>query len=153
MKPISVDLYKKIVSITNQVKENFRRKGIVIPKENKNGTINVGHYTIAKTKDGFYEVLDYAGNSVVDQINLPQTAIMIANNLALGKFLDRALIDKDRQYGYALFEEQLETALAKRNSSLDLHDLRATKAVIAKGKKEVRRREIEQRFEKLRNLV
>ena len=148
-------LIKKILHVSNEVKEEFRKKGVAIPTINDNGSISLGYYTVTKNSGGFYNVLDYSGEAIVSQLNLPQTAAMVANNLALGKFVDSKLVDKDRRYGYALFEEdQAKRALAKSNKKdLDYFDLMLTKHMIAKAKKELYKSEIVKSFEKLRNLV
>lgn len=148
-------LIKKILHVSNEVKEDFRKKGIAIPTMNDNGSISLGHYTIKKGADGFYNILDYSGEAVVSQLNLAQTAAMVANNLAVGKFVDSGLVDKDRRYGYAVFEEeQAKRALAKSSKKdLDYFDLMLTKHMIAKAKKNLYKSEIVKSFEKLRNLV
>jgi len=149
---LTKDIYQKMVVISTQVKNNFRKKGLAIPVKNDDGTISIGNYTIKKT-GVFYSILDYAGAQVVDKINLPQTAILVANNLALGKFLDTAILQKDRQYGYAFFEEALETRLLRSKSKSNLIDVYETKAIKARHKKEFFRKDIERTFEKLRKLV
>ena len=53
MKKIPNDLYKKIVQVSTQVKMELRRKGIVVPVENKDGTVTVGNFLIVKKSDGF----------------------------------------------------------------------------------------------------
>jgi hypothetical protein len=40
---------------------------------------------------------------------------MLANRLALGRYLDDELLDADRRYGHALFEEELHLTLAERS--------------------------------------
>lgn len=148
-------LIKKILHVSNEVKEEFRKKGVAIPTINDNGSISLGNYTVTKNSNGFYNVLDYSGEAVVSQLNLPQTAAIVANNLALGKFVDVELVDKDRRYGYALFEEdQSKRALAKSSKKdLSYFDLMLTKHMISKAKKELYKSDIVKSFEKLRNLV
>lgn len=155
MKKIPDDIYKKIIKISDDVKKDLRRKGIVIPVKNTDGTVSVGYYTIKKLDDGTYIIESRSGDPVVDNINLPQTAAVIANNLALGKFKDTALIDLDRKYGFAVFDEQLYTkAVAKSNKkSLEYFDLVLTKCLIARAKKEKYKTTIVKSFEKLIKLV
>lgn len=151
--PLNRDIYKKIVLVTNTVKDKLRRKGVAIPIKNDDGSISFGSYTVRKNKDRFYSILDYSNNTIVDKINLPQTALLVANNLALGKFLDKELISIDQNYGYALFEEELETHLSRKKVSADIYSLRMAKALKAKYKKESCKKDIERSFEKLRKLV
>jgi hypothetical protein len=155
MKHITEDLYKKITRISDQVRNELRLKGFVVPVEHRDGSISVGRYTIKKTSDNFYSIMDYKNEIVVSKINLPQTAAIVANGLALGKFLDKDIIQEDRYYGYALFEEELHTrTLQKGNKiSLDKYGVSLSKYTRFKTKKELHRREIIKSFEKLRKIA
>jgi hypothetical protein len=155
MKPVTEDLYKKIVKVSTEVKKEFRSKGLVIPIENKDGSVTLDNFTINKDSNGFYAIINSRGHIVVEQINLPQTAAVLANGLALGKLLDNDLLKKDQEYGYALFDELLhEQAVGRSNKkSLDYFDLRLTKCMIARAKKEHYKSDIVKSFEKLIKLV
>jgi len=155
MKPVTDDLYKKIVKVSTEVKKEFRRKGLVIPVENKDGSVTLDNYTITKNLEGFYAIINSSGYTVVEQINLPQTAAVLANGLALGRFLDDDLLKKDQEYGYALFDESLHERAVRRSNekSLDYFDLRLTKCMIARAKKEHYKSDIVKSFEKLIKLV
>jgi hypothetical protein len=77
---------------------------------------------------------------------------MLANRLALGKYLDDELLDADRRYGHALFEEELHLTLAERNlksNNVDRADVMFTKFNIAKHRKEQHRKTIFNGFDKL----
>ena len=77
---------------------------------------------------------------------------MLANRLALGKYLDNELLDADRRYGHALFEEELHLTLAERNlksNNVDRADVLFTKFKIAKHRKEQHRKTIIIGFDKL----
>lgn len=147
MKEIPNHLYEKIVLLSKEIKDNFRKKGIVIPIKNEDDTISLGPYTVIKDTQGFYKIHDYRKEVIVERINLPQTAIMLANGLALGKFLDTTLLNKDQKYGYALFEETLHKHKTK---NIDLH---LAKHSSAKAKREYYQHDINTSFEKLRKLV
>ena len=155
MKKIPNDLYKKIVQVSTQVKMELRRKGIVVPVENRDGSVTVGSYLIVKDAEGFYSILDRDNDIVVDQINLPQTAVVLANNLALGRFKDLKLIDADKNYGYAAFDELLHMRAVEKSSkrSLEYFDVMLTKGMLARAKKESYRSDIVRSFEKLLNQV
>ena len=155
MKKIPNDLYKKIVQVSTQVKMDLRRKGIVVPVENRDGSVTVGSYLIVKDSEGFYSILDRDNDIVVDQINLPQTAVVVANNLALGHYKDIKLINADKNYGYAAFDEMLHMrAVEKSNKrSLEYFDVQLTKGMLARAKKESYRSDIVRSFEKLLNQV
>lgn len=148
MKEIPNHLYEKIVSLSKEVKDSFRKRGIVIPVKNEDDSISLGSYTVVKDNQGFYKIYDYRKEVVVERINLPQTAIMLANGLALGKFLDNKLLSKDQKYGYALFEETLHKNKTKKN--VDLH---LAKLSSARAKREYYQHDINISFEKLRKLV
>lgn len=155
MKTIPEDLYNKIVKVSKQVHNDLRLKGIVVPVKNRDGSIKIGSYTIIKTDSDFYEVLDHNFDPVIEKINLPQTAAMLANNLALGRFIDKGLLETDQNYGYALFEEQLQQRAIERSrkKSMEQFELASNKHRIAKTKKEIHKKDIVRSFEKLRNLT
>ena len=155
MQNIPDDLYNKIVKLSDTVKFDLLKKGVVVPVKNKNGSINVGHFKIVKTDNGYYNILSRSGDIVVDQINLPQTAAVLANGLALGKFKDDSLLDSDRRYGFALFDETLHRRSLENSSkkSLEYFDLMLTKSLIAKAKKDRYKQAVIKSFEKLINIV
>jgi hypothetical protein len=141
--------------MTAEVNNSLRRRGVVIPVENTDGSVSIGRYAVIKTPDRFYSIIDYRGHLVADKINLPQTAAVLANGLALGRFLDAKLLQLDRQYGYALFEELLYQNTVKNSSkkSLETYEISMTKYLIAQRKKEQHKGEIIRSFEKLKNLT
>ena len=152
MKQTPDDIYKKVKQLGLDVKEQLKRQGIIVPTKTLDGSIRVGYYTIKRNKTGFYSILNYSNESVVEFINLPQTAAMLANRLALGKYLDNELLDADRRYGHALFEEELHLTLAERNlksNNVDRADVLFTKFKIAKHRKEQHRKTIIIGFDKL----
>jgi hypothetical protein len=155
MKPIREEIYKKILKVSQTVEKDLRTRGIVIPTQNNDGTISVGSYMIVKNVDGYYFIKDRTNDVVVDQINLPQTAALLANSLALGKFADSKLIAEDKNYGYALFEEQLHKQALSRSKhrDIDYFHLAMTKFMISKAKKNVHKQSIVNSFEKLRKLA
>lgn len=147
-------LFRKLVVVSKQVKRQLENNGLAIPVDNHDGSITIGSYTIVK-KNGFYSILDFADDVIVDYINLPQTALILANNLALGKFLDNRVLNYDRQYGYSAFEEKLHQKTAECNvkKNVDRADMLFTKSSIHRAKKQAAKREIVRIFEKLRNIV
>ena len=152
MKQTPDDIYKKVKQLGLDVKEKLKRQGIIIPTKTPDGSIRVGHYIIKRNKTGFYSILNYRNEAVVDLINLPQTAAILANRLALGKYIDDELLDADRRYGHALFEEELHLTLAERNlksNNVDRADVMFTKFNIAKHRKNQYRKTIFNGFDKL----
>jgi len=154
MKQIPDHLFKKLEHITSEVKEKLKKKGIVVPSENTDGSISLGNYKILKKSSGFYSILDYGDRPVVEGMNLPQTAVIVANGLALGRFLDHRIVEKDRLYGYAVFEETAaKKGLQKVTADIDRYDLLTTKCLIAQAKKSKYKFEIDKDFEKLRKFL
>lgn len=154
MTQVDERIYRKITKLTNEVKTKLYRKGLVIPSKNLDGTISVGKYIITKTSDTYFQILEKNGDVLVDNINLPQTAAIVANSLALGQKVNKEILLKDQTYGSAVFEEllynhrienskedddRLQTMLIKKESNLQ--------------KKEVCKREIEESFQKLMRIV
>jgi hypothetical protein len=155
MRITAEELYKKFVEVSAEVREDFRCRGLVLPVSNKDGTISVGPYRIVKDRNDLYTIVDSKNRVEIDGINLPQTAIIMANDLALRKFLDRSIIKRDQEYGYALFKEQLYRRALQRskNQPIDRYDLMAAKNLINREKKERCRRDIEHSFEKLTKIL
>jgi hypothetical protein len=154
MTHLSDSVYRKLQVVTDQVKQQLQRKGVAIPVKNDDGSIALGHYTIVK-QDNFYAILDFSNEVIVDKINLPQSAAIIANGLALGKFVDTDTLNLDRQYGFCEFEELLYSKLAEKNldKNIDRADMMYTKKNINRDKKIKFKRSIMKRFEKLRNFA
>ena len=145
------DLYKKIVQLSNEVKQELRKKGLVVPNRNKDGSITLGSFTIVKDKENFYNILDKNGSSVLRNINLPQSAVLLANSLALGKQIDHSIVSKDRSYGFAVFEETLTKKAASKSSNLEKWDIMTTKNMIAQAKKNYYKEQIVSSFKNFEN--
>lgn len=148
----NTELYSKIRKITSDVNEQLKKNGVVAPIKNRDGSIKVGRYTIKKIPTGFYSIVDYSNEAIIEFINLPKSAAILANKLALGKFIDDTILNADRRYGHALFEEELQNQLAIKNikkNQLDKASLMYTKAKISRLKKEHYLEEIDRSFEKL----
>lgn len=154
MEQIPEQLYRQLKKISIEVKEDLKRKGIAIPVKNSDGSITVGLYTVQK-RGKQYQIRDYSGEIIIDQVNLPHSAIILANNLALGKFIDKDTLRLDRFYGYAAFEEELHKKSAERNikNNADRADVAYTKSAVNKSKKDRARAEIIKTFEKLKKFA
>ena len=152
MKTITEELYSKIKKVSESVRRELYKKGLVVPVKNNDGTITIGSYTIIKDGNGSFSVLDFTNEVILSGINLPQTAILVTNKLALGMYKDTELLEIDRRYGSADFEEQLyKRALERKpNSIISLY---ITKYDDAKLKKIEHKRTIIRSFEKLIKLV
>jgi hypothetical protein len=147
----SEDFYKKISQLTLDVKHTLRSKGLIVPVKNQDGTITLDRFTIVKDFDG-YAILDYDNEALIQRINLPQTAIIVANKMALGRYRDTELLEIDRQYGYCDFQEKLYRKTMPK-TDLERFSIYMTKYEIAQVKKQQFKQQIARSFEKLIKLV
>ena len=155
MKPVHQDLYKKITQVSTDVQESLRKKGVVVPVRNKDGSICVGKYKILKNSTGYYSIVDQYGDVTVEMINLPQTAAVVANGLALGKQKNDQLIESDKKYGYALFDEEVHNRAVELSvkKPLERFEIMLNKRDMARARKELYKNEVIKSFEKLIKLV
>jgi hypothetical protein len=58
MKIPSDEIYLKIQQISTNVKEKLKHQGIVVPVKKRDGSIQIGAYSIKKEGSGFYSILD-----------------------------------------------------------------------------------------------
>jgi hypothetical protein len=150
MNTIPEDLYNKIQKISENVRKELRSKGLVVPVQNSDGTVGIGPFSIKRDQYGYYAILDHTNDPIITGINLPQTAILVANRMALSYYRDDALLADDRRYGYADFEE----ALYKRGSKdLDRYGVYLSKYSQSRLKKQTYKRSITNSFQKLVKLV
>jgi len=152
MKITSDEIYLKIQQISIDVKEKLKHQGIVVPVKQRDGTIQIGAYRIKKDKSGFYSILDFRNEVIINRINLPQTAAIQANRLALGKYIDDDILQADTKYGHAYFDEELHTHMATQSlkkKDLDKAEMMYTKSTIAKYKKIQYLHEVKKCFDKL----
>jgi hypothetical protein len=152
MKITSDEIYLKIQQISTDVKEKLKRQGIVVPIKKRDGSIQIGSYSIRKDSNGFYSIVDFRNEVIINRINLPQTAAIQANRLALGKYIDDDILQADTKYGHAYFDEELHTHLAERSlgkKDLDKAEMMYTKSTIARHKKNQHMFEVKKGFEKL----
>jgi len=153
MKKIPNKLFQKVESLAKSVLTDFQRRGYVIPVEQHDGRIKIGAYIVGKNSNGFYSVTDNRNNVYVDNLNLKQTAALIANDLALGKILDKAIIDADKTYGYRLFDQQVyENAAKRKKNTLDQDVFYETRCNIARVQKEQAKQQIFNSFRKLTSI-
>lgn len=156
MYSISDHLLKKFKIVADTVKQDLKRQGLVVPTKNSDGSVSIENFTICKDKSGFYVIKNRVGDIVVDKINLPQTAALLANNLALGKWTNDEIYKLDQEYGYRLFETMLlkkNASLSIKKSNFDRADLLFIKLNISQKKVELAKNQIVSTFEKLRNIT
>lgn len=108
----SSSVYYKIQELTKQVKDDFKSRGFVLPTKSDNNDVRIGNYFVSKIDDQ-YRITNRFKEIVCDNINLPQTALLLSNSLALNGKLDRSLLEKDQQYGFNSFDRDNFDRLAK----------------------------------------
>lgn len=153
MKKIPSNVYNQFQLVAKQVLNDLKKRGHIIPIPGPNGSLKFEKFTVLKNSKGMYTV---RGEKIVyfEDINLPQTAAIIANDLALGKILDSNILKLDRDYGYRLFEEELyQKATARPKNSLDQFIMYDTRKRIAKARKQDIKDRITSSFRKLISIV
>jgi hypothetical protein len=147
-------LFRQVEILAKSVKDQLRKKGIVPPSRGNDGSYIFDNYKIKKEKTGFYSILNSKNETVVDKINLPQTAAVLANDLALGKWIDDKLVALDTNYGYKDFDCQVFRSAAARNKKkdFDLAICFETRCKIADSQRKMYKGEIIRQFDKLRRL-
>lgn len=151
---ITENLFRKFTSLASEVKEDLRSRGIVVPVSTKNG-VKIGNYLVIKLETGFYSVIDARGRIIHDRINLPQTALLLANDLALGKWGNVSLLEVDKEYGFSDFERTNYRRLSElyvKQRNWDKFEAVDTKCRAAEKRAERSMQLIMQSFEKLRHL-
>jgi len=147
-------LYQKIKDLTKKIKQDLRRKGMIIPTRKNKSIIRVGNYLIKRKENEFYSVVSVDGEIMADQLNLPHTAAIIANQLALKQQFDVSIVNRDREYGYACFEDQMYTR-AKERMDLDpyYNDIKVYKYQESGERAENLKKSIIAQFEKLNKVA
>lgn len=151
MKP-NKEIYTKLTQLNKDVKEHLKRQGVVVPIKKDEDTIQLDKFLIKKISNGFYNILNIRGHEIVKGINLPQTAVVIANKLALGKWLDLELLQYDKRYGFAAFDELVSKRSicnSLKKKEYDRAEVMENKYSISKHKKNYYKRLIVNDYQKL----
>lgn len=153
MKKIPSDVYNQFELVAKRVLTDLKTKGFVVPIREQNGSLKFENFTVVKNANGLYSVK--AGRlTYFEDINLPQTAAIIANDLAVGRILDSNIVNLDRDYGFKLFEEEIFRRASKRKkNTLDQTVFYDTRKQIAKAQKQAIKDRIMRSFKKLTNIV
>lgn len=151
----SIDkLFHKIKELARKAREDLRKKGIIVPSKQDDGSVKIGRYIIQRKNNDFYKVISIDGELMADNLNLPQTAVIVANHLALKNFLNKDVIEKDREYGYAYFEYQLYQR-AKERSLIDpdYFDVKISKFEDSGEQADFYKKQIVEQFDKLKKIA
>lgn len=147
-------VFWKIKELSVRIKTEFLKKGLAIPTKTLDGNVRVGRYVIGKQANEFYSVKTLDGETVVQNLNLPQSAVVIANTLALKKVLDKNIIEKDTEYGYAYFEHQLyKRAVERTKEDPTYYDVRMSKFENSGERAEDCKAAILHQYDKLRKIA
>lgn len=147
-------VFWRIKELSRKIKAEFLKKGIILPSKHSPGKVRLGKYFIEKQENQFYCVKSLDGEVMADNLNLPQSAVIIANTLALKNYVDKNIVDKDREYGYAYFEHQLyKRALERTKEDPTYFDIRLSKFEGSGDLAEDYKTEILYYFEKLNKIA
>jgi hypothetical protein len=148
------NILEKVQVLADSVKEDLRKRGVIVPKKHKDGSIQFDRFLVVNKKTGWH-ILDSRTETIVGPINAPQTAIVAANSLALGRTVDDKLLENDKWYGFKHFDEEVYTNSAKnsiKNKNWDKADWCFTRASIAKVQKEQYMSYIMSSFNRLKTI-
>jgi hypothetical protein len=146
-------IFNRVQQVAKSVKEELREKGQVLPVKEKDGSINFDGVRVRKVKNTFYTIYDRYNIPVVENLNLLQTAVVLANGIALGRMPDDKLVEADKQYGYQSFK--LDVYVSRLKKAVDLTDkwlYYDTRMRIAQENSEKHKRVILNSFDKLRSI-
>lgn len=152
MKKISDKVLTQFENLAKNVISDLKKKGHVIPMEEKDGSIKFENFTVRK-HNNFYSIVGKNGDTIAKQINLPQTAMVLAHDLALGKILDSDIIKLDKEYGFRLFDEEVYSSAANRKkNNIDQIIFYRTRCEIARVQKGQIKSRILTSFRKLTSI-
>lgn len=152
MKKLPNNIFRQVEIVAKTVLSDLKKKGHVVPVEQEDGSLKFDDFVVRK--DGqHYIILDKKNKVVVDNLNLPQTAALLASGLALGKILDTDIIKLDQEYGFKKFDEEVYYTAAKRKkNNLDQVIYYETRYQTAKLKRVAVKNRILESFRKLTSI-
>lgn len=112
------ELLNRLNKLKDEVKANLRKNGVVTPVKTSKG-IRLDDYEIILVKSG-YQILNKWREVEVDNVNYLQTAVMVANSLALKKHIPSNIIFEDMKAGAAefdvkIFEKRFDKSLKNKD--------------------------------------
>ena len=148
-------LFEQFTKLARSVKQDFKNKGLVVPSRTAGGDIQIGNYVIFKKEQRYY-IRNKDKEVVAGPLNLAQTAVVVANDLALGRLIDRKLINDDAWYGYKEFDELVANTIAEhaqQEHDVEKAEFNQYKAMEAKHRKLEYKKNIDARYNKLCKLT
>ena len=110
---------QKLQSLKNVVKESLRKKGVVVPVKTSRG-LKLDDYEIVLEESG-YVIYNKFQDIAYKNLYYLQTAVLIANALALGRTVKNEWIVNDRAAGVSDFDMKLfETRYANSMKNQDI---------------------------------
>lgn len=106
----------KLSAASKSVKEQLKKRGVIVPIKTTYGVL-MGDIKVVKTDLG-YNVLNKIGDVVYNNLYFIQTAIVVANALALNQSVKKSLIEDDAKAGanefdLTMYKQRLKTALKR----------------------------------------
>lgn len=110
---------QKLQSLKNVVKKSLREKGVIVPVRTSRG-LKLDNYEIVLEDTG-YVIYDKFQDKIYFNLYYLQTAVLLANALALGRTIKNEWIINDRTAGVADFDMHLfETRYASSVKRKDI---------------------------------
>jgi hypothetical protein len=112
------ELITKLSTVSKSIKDQLKKKGVVVPVKTKRG-ISLDDYAITKKVTG-YTVENKYGDAVYENLYYVQTAVVLANSLALKKAIRPDLVLDDAKAGanefdLMLYKHRLKSAINKQD--------------------------------------
>ncbi len=153
MKAVDKELFNKVENVAKTVLNDLRKKGYVVPTKVDNNVIDFDGFKVGKDIENTYYIVNQRYDITIRYINLPQTAALLANRLALGKGVDNTILNDDRTYGFRQFDMQrYKQSMSKVKKDFDQFTVFETRYQIAEAQAKNCKRRIADAFEKLRRL-
>lgn len=153
MTKLDQTLFNKVEKVASTVLQDLRAKGYIVPTKLDNNRVSFEGYIVGRDKNGFYYIEHNTRFLNLKNINLAQSAILIANCLALGRIKYDQIIEDDMIYGYRTFDQEVfKRGMEKSKADADRYAFYRTRFLDAKLKAAQRQDRIKNSFEKLTSL-
>ena len=147
------ELFIKVEKVAKTVIDSLKKKGYIVPSALSNNRVNFNGYIVGQDVDGYYYIHNLRTDTLINRINLPQTAAVVANNLALGKSTAEILLNQDRYFGYRDFDQAVfKRAMDRSKQNIDQFVYWQTRYNTARQQAKSYKTTIVNSFEKLRSL-
>jgi len=146
-------LFNKVERVAKTVIDSLKKKGYVVPSSMSNNRVNFDGYIVGRDREGYYYISNSNRDMLIDKINLPQTAAVVANNLALGRNNIENLLDQDKYFGFRDFDTLIfKRAMDRNKQDIDQYAYWQTRYNTARQQAKSHKIAIVNSFEKLRSL-